>query len=217
MTDSTPPTTPLRTLIDDGPESTRATPLGALRAARRMFIVDTRLDMQRLAADIGVSRVTLYRWVGNHDSLLAEVLWSLAQTAWAEAAAARQSRGAAGIAEHTYHFIRVIRDFAPFQRFVVRDTDYALKMLTSRHSSVQARTVEAVQQLLEAEIAAGTIDLPHTLADIAYVIVRICESFLYNDVITGGEPNLKRAGESIHALLLAPWNRVVGPEAETHF
>lgn len=217
MTDSTLPTTPLRTLIEQGPESARVTPLGSLDAARRMFIADARLDMQRLATDIGVSRVTLYRWVGNHDALLAEVLWSLAQAAWTEAATARRSRGAAGVAEHAYHFIRVVRDFEPFQRFIVRDTDYALKMLTSRYSPVQGRTVEAVRQLLEEEIAAGAIELPHAVADIAYVIIRICESFLYNQVITGGDPNLRRAGETIHALLLAPWQRVVGPEAETDY
>ena len=33
--------------------------------------------MSGLAEDLGVSRVTLYRWVGSREHLLVEVIWSL--------------------------------------------------------------------------------------------------------------------------------------------
>jgi hypothetical protein len=38
----------------------------------------------------------------------------------------------------------------------------------------------------------------------AYLIVRIVESFLYSDVITGSEPNVGKAADAIPVLLRAP-------------
>src|SRR5919198_1081369 len=59
----------------------------ALRLARRKFLAAQRIDMTGLAAELGVNRVTLYRWVGSRDALMVEVLWSLAASTLARAAA----------------------------------------------------------------------------------------------------------------------------------
>src|SRR3954447_9738114 len=53
----------------------------ALRLARRRFLAPERVDMSALAEELGVNRVTLYRWVGSRDQLLVEVVWSLAREA----------------------------------------------------------------------------------------------------------------------------------------
>jgi len=45
----------------------------ALRLARRKFLAAQRIDMTSLAAELGVNRVTLYRWVGSRDALMVEV------------------------------------------------------------------------------------------------------------------------------------------------
>jgi hypothetical protein len=42
--------------------------------------------MTSLAAELGVNRVTLYRWVGSRDVLMVEVLWSLAASTLASVA-----------------------------------------------------------------------------------------------------------------------------------
>src|ERR1700758_1065955 len=56
---------------------TRATPAGAFAAARRRFERCERLDMQALAAELAISRATLYRWTGDREQLLGDVIWSL--------------------------------------------------------------------------------------------------------------------------------------------
>ena len=56
----------------------RATAQDALRLARRGFQAAERIDMSALADELGVNRVTLYRWVGSRERLLVEVIWSLA-------------------------------------------------------------------------------------------------------------------------------------------
>src|SRR3954451_8501671 len=57
----------------------RPTALDAFLRARKRFLACERIDMSALAAELGVSRVTLYRWVGSRDRLLVEVIWSLAR------------------------------------------------------------------------------------------------------------------------------------------
>jgi len=66
----------------------RPTPLDAFRLARRALLDGQRVDMQALSAQLGVNRVTLYRWVGPREQLLVEVLWSMTEraimTAWVD-------------------------------------------------------------------------------------------------------------------------------------
>src|SRR5580658_6573309 len=56
---------------------TQATPAGAFRAASRIYLDGQRLDMQSLASELGISRATLYRWCGDRNKLLSDVLWHL--------------------------------------------------------------------------------------------------------------------------------------------
>src|SRR3989442_12873102 len=77
------PTALERALSSSGPP--RATPLDALHAARRMWLADQRIDMGALAAELGISRATLYNWVGGRERLTAEVLWAIAEATIAEA------------------------------------------------------------------------------------------------------------------------------------
>ncbi|MFC7655854.1 hypothetical protein ACFQV8_04290 [Pseudonocardia benzenivorans] len=50
----------------------------AVRLARRAFVAGERIDLNRLSAELGVDRTTLFRWVGNRDQLIGTVLISLA-------------------------------------------------------------------------------------------------------------------------------------------
>src|SRR5437588_1060440 len=79
----------LRAGRDAHAELTRsqATPAAAFRAARRMYLKGRRLDMQALAAELGVSRATLYRWTGHREQLLSDVLWSLSDDIFEQAKA----------------------------------------------------------------------------------------------------------------------------------
>src|SRR5687767_10164522 len=53
----------------------------ATALARARFLAGERVDMNGLAADLGLHRTTLFRAVGGRDRLLGEVLWSLAEPA----------------------------------------------------------------------------------------------------------------------------------------
>src|SRR4051794_19384259 len=59
--------------------ASRPTAADALHLGRRRFLRGERIDMSRLADELGVNRVTLYRWYGSRDQFLVELIWSLAR------------------------------------------------------------------------------------------------------------------------------------------
>lgn len=187
--------------LAEGPLEPRPTALAAFKAARRKFIAGERIEMQALAAELGTSRVSLHRWVGSRDQLLGEILWSLGEPTLADARKATRSRGGAGIGETLERFIAVVLA-APFMgAFLEREPEIALRVLTTKSSPFQARLVAAIEAMLADEEAAGQLDPPLALPDLAYVTVRLAESFFYTDVIVGGDPDPGKARSAIAALL----------------
>jgi AcrR family transcriptional regulator len=75
------------------PSTVRPTPADALRLARRTFLQQRRVDMNELALELGVGRATLYRWAGDRDRLLGEVMWSLAEPGLERAKAEAKGKG----------------------------------------------------------------------------------------------------------------------------
>ena len=175
--------------------------LDAFRVARRWFMGGRRIEMQELAAELGVNRATLFRWVGGRDDLLGEILWSLAEPALAAAIGASDGNGTQRITAAMVRFATMV-DQADFLReFLRREPERALRILTTRAGTVQARLVGAIDTLLNDEVSQGNLRSPLPLRDLAYLIVRIVESFLYAEFITGEEPNIAMVELAVGALL----------------
>ncbi len=61
---------------------------------------------------------------------------------------------------------------------------------------------DSYQAMLEQEHARGALDLePDLQYDVAYTIVRIVESYVYLDRITGEDPDARRAERVLRLLL----------------
>ncbi|HXO81491.1 MAG TPA: QsdR family transcriptional regulator [Mycobacterium sp.] len=179
----------------------KADALDAFRVARRWFMAGRRIEMQELAAELGVNRATLFRWVGGRDDLLGEILWSLAEPTLAAAIEASDGNGAGRITAAIGHFAASL-DQADFLReFLRREPERALRILTTRAGTVQVRLVAAIEKLLNDEAAQGNLRSRLPLRDLAYLIVRIVESFLYAEYITGEEPDIAMAELAVGALL----------------
>ncbi len=180
---------------------TRVAPADAYKLARAKFMAGERLDMQALAAELGVNRATLYRWVGSKELLLGEVISALSLETFARARRDIKGKGPKYVAAVIQRVLEGIRTFEPMQKFLERDPQYALRVLTSLESTVQRRGVEGIRDLLEEQVELGALDTPADLGDLAYVIIRIGESFLYSDVIIGAEPDAAKAGQMVRLLL----------------
>jgi len=179
----------------------RPTPLDALRLARRRWFANERLDMGALARDLGVSRATLYSWVGSRERLIGEVIWSFAEEGLRQALEEARGSGADYILDVVERFARMNAAFEPLRRFIEQDPELALRVLTSKSGPVQERMIDAARELLAEQVAAGELAPALDLDTLAYLLIRVNESFLYSDVITGSEPDVDKALEAIRLLL----------------
>jgi AcrR family transcriptional regulator len=179
----------------------RVTPADALHAARRRFLRSERVDMNELAHELGIGRATLYRWVGSRDQLLGEVLWSLAEPGLAQARADARGRGAAWVLAVYRRFGDLIVELAPLRHFVKSEPECALRVMTSKASPLQRRVVATFRDVLVEAHARKGLQLRLDPETLAFAMVRIAESFLWADLITGEAPDLAKAREVAKVLL----------------
>ncbi len=195
------PTKLERELAARGQSPARPTALDAFRLARRKFLAAERIDMGALAGELGVNRVTLYRWVGSRDQLLVEVIWSLAERTLETIEEDVGAKGPDRIVRVIVGFLEAVISNAGMKRWLAEEGEHAMRLLTLRDTEFQPRLIGAIQDLLEEEAEAGRIDLPADLHEVAYVIVRLIESYTYLDLITGERPEARRAEPILRMLL----------------
>jgi AcrR family transcriptional regulator len=177
----------------------RPTVLDAFAVARRRFAAGERIEMQSVADELGVNRVTLYRWVGSREQLITEVLWAATQKSFA-AYRARIRSGPRAAAALTM-FVRDVNRHHGMQRLLRDEPDVALTLLTSTSGDYQHRYLGLVRELIAEDRAAGLVSGEVALEDLAYTAVRITESYIHTRVITGQEPDARRAGAVLRVLL----------------
>jgi len=174
----------------------------AFRIARETFIAGERIDMGRLAMRIGVDRTSLFRWVGNRDSLLSEVLWSLAVPTLSKAdVASADRRGSDRVVAVLTTFAHDLITASYFRAFLRREPARALRLLTTNDSEIQRRYVAVVEELVRTELGERPFGRAITPNELAYLLVRISESFTYADLITGDAPSAERARAAFELVL----------------
>jgi AcrR family transcriptional regulator len=167
-----------------------------LRAlARRRFLAGERLSLDELAAELGISRATVFRWAGNAELLTAEVIASIVEDTFHRSVREARGRGAERIIDATARGLRYIATSEPYRAFISRDPQKALRIVASKEAPVQSRTIALNQGLIEEEMRSGALRIPVDAHTMAYALVRIGESFLYADVIAGEKPDLDKAVE----------------------
>ena len=184
----------------------RGRPAAAERAdvmalATKQFMRGERIDVQAIAADLGLSRATVYRWFGSRERLVGEVLAALGEGVIRDARRYARGSGPRRLLNALDRVNRTLAASMPLRRFLEAERDAALHILTSSAGIVQPRTVAAVRETIEAEQARGNYSSPVDTDTLAYAIVRIAEAFLYNDAVAGIRGDVDRLLE-VEALLL---------------
>lgn len=194
--------TPLaRTLMQE--TKRRATPLDAFTLARRKWLAGERLDIGLIASELGVGRATLFRWVGSREQLYGEILSAEYARVRAWAIEGAQGNGPDLVAEIGRRALGRLLTAVPLRRFIEHDPEFAIRVLTSKSSPVQARCIELECAFLRELERCGEIRPSLDIETLGYIIVRIGESFLYGDVISGREPDIEKAVAAIRILVAA--------------
>ncbi|GAA2675273.1 QsdR family transcriptional regulator [Actinoplanes palleronii] len=157
-------------------------PREVVRGAAMHFLQHAGLDMDALAAELNVSRATLYRVAGSRDELLAEALWAIDRKLFADAAAENPPRDVESVIELTRTFAEWLAGPSPLRQFFRAEPETATRLFISPVHGVYRRSVEAQRDIF---VAAGVLpDLtPDELLARSAVYVRIVESVLFGDLI----------------------------------
>lgn len=179
-------------------------PARIVAAAARWIQDGRRLDMQGLAQELGVSRVTLFRRAGSREALLGQALWLLTQRTLEEAAARWEAERPGGEL-HTpgtgRHLNALVSQSKCVRRLLDDEPALAMRVLTDPRGQVQAGTVAFVEELLRRDITEfGLVTLIEP-DELAYALVRLGQSFLFADVLAGRKPDVETANRLQRALV----------------
>lgn len=189
-------------IVPEGVEPPADIPPEIFDAALRTYRGERRLDMRALAAELGIGRSSLYRKVQSRDHLLSAVLWFLARRAIVKALEATLDlSGPDRVLAVISIFLHGLHDQPELRRLLHEEPEAALRVLTSKQGDVQRNMIAAVERLLAAEETVAARQLTLDRGTLAYVMVRIGESFLYADVIADNESDVDRAVEVVAQLL----------------
>ncbi len=176
---------------------TRPTATDAFRLARRRWLAGERVDMSAMAGELDVNRVTLYRWIGSRETLLVEIVWGLAEQTLTDVSRQVRGRGAERVVAIVTRFVGVVIANPGMQRWLADEGELAMRLLTRSDRGFQPRLIDRIDALLAEE----GVELDADRREVAYVIVRVIESYTYLDLILGERPDARRA-EPILRLLL---------------
>jgi AcrR family transcriptional regulator len=172
-----------------------------LRNAMHRYLHGERIDVQAIAADLGLGRATIYRWFGTREELIGEVLARAAEPLLAEARAGARGRGGEALLDTFDRFNRSLAEAPALRRFLETEREAAMRIMTSGAGVVQPRIVAGIAEVIEQEVAAGRYQPPVETETLAYAIVKLAEAFLFNDAAAGMRGDVDRLREVEAALL----------------
>ncbi|WP_327141475.1 QsdR family transcriptional regulator [Nocardia sp. NBC_01327] len=173
-----------------------------LKAAITMFLAGKRVDVNAIAAQLGVGRASIYRWFGSRDGLLGAAI--AGQLERMVGAADRRCRSSGGqrlneVLDHTIH--RLVEDDS-LRTYFDNESTAALRLITRSDGVVHQAAVTIVEQLIQQAQEQG-YQPPIERNTLAYALVRLWEAFLYNDAVAGFRGDVERLRQVQAALLRA--------------
>jgi len=176
----------------------------AVELAGRWVRDSRRLEMQGLADELGISRVTLFRHVGGREELLCEALWLLTERTLALAA----RRWEAQRPPHALYSVGTGRQMnalvsrsAALHRLLESEPALAIRVLTDPRGKIQTGVVAFVEALLRRDMDEHGFRPLVDPGDLAFALVRLGESFLYADVLAARRPDVEAANRLQQALV----------------
>jgi AcrR family transcriptional regulator len=171
-----------------------------LGVALRLYLHGKRVDVQAIAAQLGLGRTTIYRWFGSREGLVGETVARAAEPLFDEARAGATGQGGVALLDTFDRINRALAAAPALRSFLELERD-ALRILTSSGGIVHRRAVRKIQDFVEAEVRAGTFHPPVEPSTLAYAIVRLAEAFLFNDATAAMRGDVDRLREIEAALL----------------
>jgi AcrR family transcriptional regulator len=161
----------------------QATPLAVFKRARKKWLEGNRISIGDLAKEVGVSRVTLYRWVGSKDRLVEEILWSFAKPSIEKAIRETPGVGVEHIVDVHRRFMIDLSAFDAMRNFIHENPHVAVRIQTKDPMSAHGRLIELFANHINEQVAMGHCTLPAPPLELAEMIVYTNGALLYGAII----------------------------------
>jgi len=187
----TPPVSPVKE---------RAVPEDAVRLAREHYLACERVDMQSLAAELGIGRTTLYRWVGDRESLISGMLSAMVIEVLNDSAAEAEGEGLDRVIDGMRRFTETSAGFRPLRHLVRSEPELGLRVMMAPGSAVSVAICGALRDQLEETRPDWTGEKAEELAD---VITQIGMAYVWVNIANDSEPDIERARRAMGMLVAA--------------
>jgi AcrR family transcriptional regulator len=174
----------------------KATREDAFAVARTQFLAGDRVEMQTLASQLGISRTTLYRWVGEREQLLAVIFSGLIPEWLAEVAPQATGSGFDWFVDALRRFLEFGADLAPLTEFTQREPALAMRVLTEREGPVTQKTEETIRELLTS--LEPEVEVPD---EIVRAIGLVARTLVWANIASGQAPDIDGPVELARTLL----------------
>lgn len=172
--------------------------------AARWILAGRRLEMQGLADELGVSRITLFRHVRSREALFVEALWLLTERTMRLAVGRWEAERTAG-ALHCVGIGRnmneLVSQSTALHRLLADEPVLAVRVLTDPRGKIQSGVVAFVEALLRRDMTEHGLRPLVDPGDLAFALVRLGESFLYADVLAARRPDVEAANRLQQAVI----------------
>src|SRR5438309_2014334 len=101
-----------------------------LELVMHRYLRGRRIDVQAIAAELGLGRTTVYRWFGSREMLIGEVIVRAAEPLLREARELASGQGGEALLETFDRFNRSLADAPALRQFVEQERDAALRVIT---------------------------------------------------------------------------------------
>jgi AcrR family transcriptional regulator len=176
----------------------RAAPEDAMKLAREHYLACERVDMQSLAAELGIGRTTLYRWVGDRESLISGMLSAMVIEVLAESAGEAEGDGLERVIDGMKRFTVTSAGFKPLRHLVRTEPELGLRVMMAPGSAVSVAIRDALSHQLKETRPEWSGEKAEELAD---VITQIGMVYVWVNVANDSEPDIERASRAMRMLV----------------
>ena len=168
----------------------------AVRLARTRFLEGQRIEMGSLAAELGIGRTTLYRWVGERDDLIEEVLAGLVEEWFEVVDSGARGSGRSRVLGLFRRFLELAAASSPVRDLAEREPALTMRILLDRQGQVAIRSKELLtgvtaQDLPDREVPENIID----------AIEMGAASLVWANMASGRDPDIEGAVELAATLI----------------
>jgi AcrR family transcriptional regulator len=176
----------------------RPTRQDALDLARAAFLEEARVEIGVLAAQLSISRVTLYRWFGSREQLLEQLLLQLAAEFIEAGRLEARGEGDERVVDFARRIMNSTARFQPLRTFVEREPQLALRLLIGESGAVHGSIAQA---LLDVIAETHTPQQTAALEGQVHAIVRMATALQWSTLAIGEEPETELAVGIVRVLL----------------